>query len=108
MPKPKVHFFTCSNQRPQDHPKGCCEDRGAEKVWATLRQRRDDTGLNDGVLISRTKSCMAPCQFGPVLVVYPDNVWYAQMDEQKAAEVFDSHVKDGKPVEKYLIPEGAF
>jgi (2Fe-2S) ferredoxin len=42
------------------------------------------------------------------MVVYPDNAWYLGLDPEKATKIFDSHAKEGKPVEELVAPEGSF
>lgn len=108
MPKPKVHFLVCSNQRPQGHPRGCCAEKGSMDVLTALSGRLQETEKFDVAMLSMVQSCLGPCSLGPIVIVYPDNVWYGQMDAEKAKQVFDSHVNDGKPVESLVLQDGAF
>jgi len=107
MPKPKVHFMVCGNRRPPGHPRGCCADNGAGDVLNTIGQLLMDTQSFDKVKVNMT-SCLGPCSMGTIVVVYPDNVWYGQMDGEKAKRIWDSHVNEGKPVPEFELPEGSF
>ena len=40
---------------------------------------------------------------GPVAVVYPDAVWYTYVDQHDIDEIVDSHLKQGKPVERLKL-----
>ncbi len=108
MPNPKVHFLTCANQRPQGHPRGCCADKGAMGVMTAFGQRMQETQKFSTVMVSAVRSCLGPCASGPVVVVYPDNVWYGNVTAENALQIFDSHVNEGKPVEALMLPEGTF
>jgi (2Fe-2S) ferredoxin len=37
-------------------------------------------------------------------VVYPDATWYTYVDEADIDEIVDSHLKQGKVVERLLLP----
>jgi len=108
MPKPKVHFLVCGNQRPPGHPRGSCSEKNNVETINAFSRRWQETQTFDTVMVSVVRSCLGPCQLGPVVVVYPDGVWYQQVDAQKAVKIFDSHVNDGKAVEEYIMPEGSF
>ena len=47
--------------------------------------------------------CLDRCDEGPVLVVYPDAVWYTYVDKHDVDEVIDSHVIHGRIVERLKI-----
>jgi len=102
MPKPKVHFFVCGNQRPAGHPRGSCMDRNCVDVIQAISQRWQKTQMFDSVMVSVVQSCLGPCEMGPTMVVYPANAWYLGL------RIFDSHAKEGKPVEELMAQEGTF
>lgn len=108
MPKPKVHFLICGNQRPPGHPRGCCADKGAMNVHAALGQKLQASQKFDTVMVSMVRSCLGPCGSGPIVTVYPDNIWYGNVTPQGAEQIFDSHVNEGKPVEAFMLKEGTF
>ena len=47
---------------------------------------------------------MDRCQGGPIAVVYPEGVWYTYVDESDIDEIVESHLRDGKVVERLLTP----
>lgn len=58
----------------------------------------------DSVHIKRSKvKCLGACKFGPVLIVYPDGIWYRCPDIEALAEIIEHHVRGGVPVEKYIL-----
>ena len=48
--------------------------------------------------------CLDRCAGGPVAVVYPEAVWYSYVDQQDIEEIVESHLKNGKVVERLLMP----
>jgi (2Fe-2S) ferredoxin len=47
--------------------------------------------------------CLDRCEEGPVLVVYPEGIWYTYIDQEDIDEIVDSHLIAGKPVERLKI-----
>lgn len=50
-----------------------------------------------------TAGCMDRCDEGPVLVVYPEGVWYTYVDESDIDEIFDVHLKQGRIVDRLRL-----
>ena len=105
MAKMKYHVFICGNQRPSGHPKGCCSDRGANNLAQRFSELLNIKMAYDKVMISTTRSCLVPCQYGPVAVVYPEGIWYCRIQMEDVDEIFQSHFMNGKPVERLLLPK---
>ena len=49
--------------------------------------------------------CLDRCEYGPVMVVYPQGVWYQFVDEHDIDEIIQSHFIEGVPVERLMINE---
>jgi len=47
--------------------------------------------------------CLDRCGQGPVCVVYPEGTWYTYTDQKDVDEIIDSHIVNGKPVERLKI-----
>ena len=41
-----------------------------------------------------------------MIVVYPDNTWYAGVQAADLQEIVDSHIKGGKPVARLVYDPG--
>lgn len=96
------HVFFCCNQR--DGGRACCEDHGASRVRDYCKQRIKALGLaGAGKIRINQAGCLDRCEQGPVLVVYPEAVWYSYVDEQDVDEIIDQHLIGGQPVERLRI-----
>jgi len=47
--------------------------------------------------------CLDRCEEGPVMVIYPEAVWYTYVDQQDVDEIIDSHLLSGQVVERLKI-----
>ncbi|HET8572198.1 MAG TPA: (2Fe-2S) ferredoxin domain-containing protein [Candidatus Limnocylindria bacterium] len=68
-------------------------------VHARLKARVKAAGLGDRVRINHS-GCFSQCGNGPMLVVYPDAVWYAHVTPDDADEIFERHIVGGETVER--------
>jgi (2Fe-2S) ferredoxin len=61
-------------------------------------------GLNGKGQVRINKAgCLDRCEEGPVLVVYPEAVWYTYVDREDIDEIIDLHVVGGEVVERLRI-----
>ncbi|MCB9881506.1 MAG: (2Fe-2S) ferredoxin domain-containing protein [Planctomycetes bacterium] len=104
MAKFEKHIFVCENQRPQGHPRGCCADRGGAEIRALIKEGIANRGLNK-VVRANEAGCLDQCEFGTTLVVYPDNVWYGNVQPDDVDEILDHHILNGEIVTRLVIPE---
>ena len=95
----QYHFFICMNSRPPGHPKGSCAEKGAAGVMNTFLQLVEQRNLWGKVKVT-SSGCLGPCQYGPVVVCYPEGVWYRVQSPADVQEIMDQHVGEGKPVER--------
>ena len=93
------HVFVCTSGED-------CPVRGdVEGMVKTLRGEAVKAGMKESVRVNKA-GCFSQCGHGPMMVVYPENVWYAGVKESDVAEIFESHIKNGKPVERLVYAPG--
>jgi (2Fe-2S) ferredoxin len=98
----QYHVFFCLNQR--EDGASCCMDKGAGAAFDHMKARVKKLGLNgpDKVRINRA-GCFDRCGEGPLLVVYPQAIWYTFVDNEDIDEIIDSHLINGNVVERLVI-----
>lgn len=101
----KHHVFFCCNQRASGE--ACCENHGASRLRAYAKERVKALGakIPDKVRINQA-GCLDRCAFGPVMVIYPDAIWYQYVDETDIDEIIDEHLVHGRIVERLRIDHG--
>lgn len=98
------HVFVCENERDPSDPRGCCAARGAAEILNTFKTCFKESGLKGKKKIRFNRAgCLDRCSFGPVIVIYPEAVWYKVPDVAAAKEIFEEHVVKGNVVEKYRV-----
>jgi (2Fe-2S) ferredoxin len=97
------HIFFCLNRR--DNGEACCADHDAEQAFDHCKSRVKSERLNGpGRVRVNRAGCLDRCAGGPVAVVYPEAVWYTYLDHHDIDEIVDSHLRDGRIVERLLLP----
>jgi len=85
------HVFVCT------HGEYCPLDGSAE-VHRLLKDGIKERGLKKSVRINKS-GCFDQCGNGPMVVVYPENVWYGAVTKEKAARILEEHLVGGQPVQ---------
>ena len=98
----KHHIFFCLNQRDGEN---ACAQHGAQAGFDHCKSRIKGEKLAGpgGVRVNKA-GCLDRCAGGPVAVVYPEEVWYTYVDNADIDEIVDSHLKNGRVVERLLMP----
>lgn len=96
------HVFVCCNQRAEGETS--CNDHGSGQLLAHMKDRVKALGLSGPGKVRVNKAgCLGRCDQGPVMVVYPEAVWYTFVDASDVDEIIDSHLVGGEAVERLKI-----
>jgi (2Fe-2S) ferredoxin len=97
------HIFFCLNKR--TNGENCCADHDAQAAFDRCKSQVKAQGLHGPGKVRVNKAgCLDRCAAGPVAVVYPEAVWYTYVDQQDIDEIVESHLKNGRVVERLLTP----
>lgn len=97
------HIFTCTNERDAADARGCCADRGGDDVAAWFKAEGKRRNWKGRIRANRA-ACLDACEFGPVVVVYPDQVWYSPSTEDDVRRICEEHIEGGSVVQDLLVP----
>ncbi len=103
MPSFQRHVFVCINERPADHPKGCCKAKGGVEVRDRLKSELSKRGISK-LVRANNAGCLDQCEHGVTVVVYPEQVWYGGVTVDDIPELVDKHLVGGEAVERLMIP----
>ena len=101
IPPHNHHVLFCNGPR--------CAASGAAELGAFFRNCLKDAGLDVGprhVLAART-GCLYPCNLGPVMVVYPERIWYCGLDESVLTQIIEQHFQKGEAVSTHAFRPSA-
>jgi (2Fe-2S) ferredoxin len=87
------HVFVCTTG-------STCPTQGDTEAYVkSMRAAIARSGLHERIRINKS-GCFSQCGNGPMIVVYPENVWYAGVRAEDLEEIVESHLIGGRPVER--------
>ncbi len=75
--------------------------KGSLELRAYMKNRAKELGLND--IRINASQCLDRCERGPVLVIYPEGVWYRCESKEDIEEILRVHLVEGGRVGRLLI-----
>ena len=101
MEKPNHHILVCASFRGSGEPQGVCHKKGALNLLQYMQSELSDRGMS-GVAISAT-GCLNVCDRGPALVVYPQNIWYGNIESEEAIDAIIDGLESGIPAAEFEL-----
>ena len=96
------HVFFCTNQR--EYGAACCANQDAQAMRDYAKEKIKKLYLSGkGKCRINNAGCLDRCNEGPVVVVYPEGVWYTYVDKSDIDEIIDQHLRHGRIVERLKI-----
>jgi (2Fe-2S) ferredoxin len=94
------HVFVCTSGK-------TCPTQESKEVFQALRSAVVDAGIKGQVRVNHS-GCLGQCGHGPMVVVYPEDVWYCAVKPTDAARIVTEHLQGGQPVNEllYVAPPG--
>jgi (2Fe-2S) ferredoxin/uncharacterized damage-inducible protein DinB len=95
------HLLVCTGPR-------CTVNGQSETLFKLMARRLKDHGLDQGMnAVRQTRcNCFLVCSGGPVVVVYPDNVWYRKVTPELLDRIITEHLQNGTPVQEHVYHQG--
>jgi (2Fe-2S) ferredoxin len=83
----------------------CSPDRRGRSLYAQLASLLDREGLLFGpTRVKRGETpCLGVCAGGPIVVVYPEGIWYAGVTPELLDRIVVEHLKGGRPVDEAVF-----
>ena len=98
----KYHMFFCTNQR--EGGRACCQNHDAQAMRDYAKERTKELKLaGPGQVRVNNAGCMDRCAQGPVVVIYPQGVWYTYKNKADIDEIIQEHLVNGRVVKRLQI-----
>ena len=81
-----------------------CTSSHSMKVIEQLEKSLKENNIDD-VIVVKT-GCFGLCALGPIMIVYPEGAFYAQMTPEHAKTVVEQHLVKGGHIVKELLYQG--
>lgn len=88
----------------------CCAPQDGAATWDALKRLVREHGLEDpqragGVVLRSKVDCLRVCVKGPVLLVWPDGIWYGEVSPERLERIVLEHVVQGKPCREWILKQ---
>lgn len=81
-----------------------CTSSGSGKIIEAFNREIAAAGINEEVKVIKT-GCFGLCALGPIVVVYPEGIFYAMVEEKDVKEIVEEHLVKGRPVKRLIYDE---
>ncbi|GMR09032.1 MAG: NAD(P)H-dependent oxidoreductase subunit E [Gammaproteobacteria bacterium] len=82
----------------------CCQNSNAQAIRDYAKARTIELGIaGEGEVRINAAGCLDRCTKGPVIVIYPDEVWYTYADRGDIDEIIEQHLMNNQVVERLKI-----
>ena len=89
----------------REHPRGCCDPKQEAELQKRFKKRLAELGLKGKGAREPGWLSRIECEHGPNVVIYPDAVWYGNVQLDDVDEIVESHIIGGVPVARLMIKE---
>jgi (2Fe-2S) ferredoxin len=97
----EAQIFVCTNDRGPDAKRPSCARAGSEKLRDYMKAQARAAGV--GNMRINAAGCLDRCELGCTMVIYPEGVWYHYDTRADIDEIIETHLKQGKRVERLLL-----
>ena len=89
------HVFVCTGPR-------CAPDTSLE-IYQVLKTKLKELKVDQRSVRRAQVHCFGICQGGPILLVYPEGIWYHHVTQEKLTRIIDEHIRGGKPIREWAF-----
>jgi (2Fe-2S) ferredoxin len=104
MPGLSSHIFICGNQRTEGHPRGSCNPSGRATLSDAFKTELKRARVGPLVRANHA-GCLDQCEHGPIVVIYPQAIWYGRVTAEDVPRIVERTVVGGEILEDLRIAD---
>ena len=81
-----------------------CTSSHSLRIIENFHKKLEETGYDKEVQVIRT-GCFGLCAAGPIVVVYPEGIYYSHVKPEDVEEIVNEHIIKGRPVQRLIYKE---
>ncbi len=85
----------------------CCDYKDGQSSWNQLKKIISELNLDDptrpeGVVLRSKVDCLRVCKNGPILLTWPDGIWYQKVSPKLIELIIKQHIVGGQPIADFI------
>lgn len=86
----------------------CCDPEAGNASWNELKQvirelDLENPGRPQGIVLRSKADCLRVCERGPILLIWPDGIWYAEATADRIRTIVEEHIVHKRPVHDWIF-----
>ena len=98
------HIFVCGHMRAPAHFRGCCDHGGHQELREAFQRELQLRCVGPLVRVNHS-GCLDQCEHGPVVVIYPQGIWYGRVTVADVHRIVLKTILGGEILADLLIAD---
>ncbi len=88
----------------------CCNPENGINSWERLKRILKELNLEDpqrpeGMVLRSKVDCLRVCNEGPILLIWPDGIWYEKVSPDLIEQIIKQHIIGGVPIKQFICKQ---
>jgi len=97
----RKHIFICENIRPAESARPSCGLQNSAGLRSEMKRILAEKGLSKVYRVN-SAGCLDQCEHGPMLVIYPQEIWYCRVQPEDAVEIVEKTILQDEIIDRLV------